>query len=311
MYIKKTVELMSNDFTDSKKFRIECLKSKFWMILFVIFSIITIFIPFWNIVIKIISQTLTLYIAIRLMKQAREVKNFKFFINSNNINDYSLHETIINLYVNMFNEEENKEDENNYETDEEVIKEEKTNIRLHSNKNGEIFIQASDVLKEDISEIVKNKVLEIKKISEKYMEITDRNPEIIKKLKSKIKTGKETVDIFELYRVIKNCKLVPDILLPYIMYSYVSCFGNEEQIKYFRIMRTYELLEKSVNNIEILKSVTENKEMLKFDEAGEMRNMYSIKETVVKTVENYLGFSPIITKYNIEKFITEDMDFDI
>lgn len=311
MYIKKTVELMSNDFTDSKKFRIECLKSKFWMILFVIFSIITIFIPFGNIVIKIISQTLTLYIAIRLMKQAREVKNFKFFINSNNINDYSLHETIINLYVNMFNEEENKEDENNYETDEEVIKEEKTNIRLNSNKNGEIFIQASDVLKEDISDIVKNKVLEIKKISEKYMEITDRNPEIIKKLKSKIKTGKETVDIFELYRVIKNCKLVPDILLPYIMYSYVSCFGNEEQIKYFRIMRTYELLEKSVNNIEILKSVTENKEMLKFDEAGEMRNMYSIKDTVAKTVENYLGFSPVITKYDIEKFIAEDMDFDI
>lgn len=187
-------------------------------------------------------------------------------------------------------------------------------IKLNSDGINELFTTAYDVLKEDISEIVKNKVLEIKKISEKYMEITDRKPEIIENLKSKIKKGrehKETVDIFELYRLVKNLKIVPDILLPYIMYSYVSCFGNEEQIKYFRVMRTPELLEKSVNNIEILKSITENKEMLKFDEAGEMRNMYSIKETVNKTVENYLGFSPIISKYNIEKFITENMDFNI
>lgn len=305
MYIKKTVELMSNDFTDSKKFKLECLKSKFWVILFIILSITTILIPFGNFVIKIMLQTLTLYIGYRLVKKAKEVKNFKFFINSNNLYDYSLYETVTGLekeYEELFDEDD---------MDEELKKEGITDIKLNSDGTNELFITASDVLKEDISEIVKNKVLEIKKISEKYMEITDRNPEIIENLKSKIKKGTETTDIFELYRLVKNLKIVPDILLPYIMYSYIRCFGNEEQIKYFRVMRTPELLEKSVNNIEILKSITENKEMLKFEEAGEMRNMYSIKETVNKTVENYLGFSPVITKYNIEKFITEDMDFDI
>lgn len=296
---------MSNDFTDSKKFKLECLKSKFWVILFIILSITTILIPFGNFVIKIMLQTLTLYIGYRLVKKAKEVKNFKFFINSNNLYDYSLYETVTGLekeYEELFDEDD---------MDEELKKEGITDIKLNSDGTNELFITASDVLKEDISEIVKNKVLEIKKISEKYMEITDRNPEIIENLKSKIKKGTETTDIFELYRLVKNLKIVPDILLPYIMYSYIRCFGNEEQIKYFRVMRTPELLEKSVNNIEILKSITENKEMLKFEEAGEMRNMYSIKETVNKTVENYLGFSPVITKYNIEKFITEDMDFDI
>lgn len=305
MYIKKTVELMSNNFTDSKKFRTECLKSKTLTALFILLSIITIFIPFGNIFIKIMLQTLTLYIGYKLIKQAKKVKNFKFFINNNNLYDYSLYETTKGLekeYVELD------------EINEELKKEGIPDIKLNSDGINELFTTAYDVLKEDISEIVKNKVLEIKKISEKYMEITDRKPEIIENLKSKIKKGrehKETVDIFELYRLVKNLKIVPDILLPYIMYSYVSCFGNEEQIKYFRVMRTPELLEKSVNNIEILKSITENKEMLKFDEAGEMRNMYSIKETVNKTVENYLGFSPIISKYNIEKFITEDMDFNI
>lgn len=307
MYIKKTVELMSNNFTDSNKFRTECLKSKTLTALFIILSIITIFIPFGNIVIKIMLQTLTLYIGYRLVKKAKEVKNFKFYINNNNLYDYSLYETVKGLekeYDELFDDEED-------EISEELKKEGITDIKLNSDGTNELFITASDVLKEDISEIVKNKVLEIKKISEKYMEITDRNPEIIENLKSKIKKGTETADIFELYRLVKNLKIVPDILLPYIMYSYISCFGNEEQIKYFRVMRTPELLEKSVNNIEILKSITENKEMLKFEEAGEMRNMYSIKETVNKTVENYLGFSPVIIKYNIEKFITEDMDFDI
>lgn len=307
MYIKKTVELMSNNFTDSKKFRTECLKSKTLTALFIILSIITIFIPFGNIFIKIMLQTLTLYIGYKLIKQAKKVKNFKFFINNNNLYDYSLYETIKGLekeYIELFDNEDD-------EISEELKKEGITDIKLNSDGTNELFITASDVLKEDISEIVKNKVLEIKKISEKYMEITDRNPEIIENLKSKIKKGTETADIFELYRLVKNLKIVPDILLPYIMYSYISCFGNEEQIKYFRVMRTPELLEKSVNNIEILKSITENKEMLKFEEAGEMRNMYSIKETVNKTVENYLGFSPVIIKYNIEKFITEDMDFDI
>ena len=305
MYIKKTVELMSNNFTDSKKFRTECLKSKTLTALFILLSIITIFIPVGNIFIKIMLQTLTLYIGYKLIKQAKKVKNFKFFINNNNLYDYSLYETTKGLekeYVELD------------EINEELKKEGIPDIKLNSDGINELFTTAYDVLKEDISEIVKNKVLEIKKISEKYMEITDRKPEIIENLKSKIKKGrehKETVDIFELYRLVKNLKIVPDILLPYIMYSYVSCFGNEEQIKYFRVMRTPELLEKSVNNIEILKSITENKEMLKFDEAGEMRNMYSIKETVNKTVENYLGFSPIISKYNIEKFITEDMDFNI
>lgn len=307
MYIKKTVELMSHDFTDSNKFKMECLKSKFWAILFIILSITTILIPFGNFVIKIMLQTLTLYIGYRLVKKAKEVKNFKFYINNNNLYDYSLYETVKGLekeYDELFDDEED-------EISEELKKEGITDIKLNSDETNELFITASDVLKEDISEIVKNKVLEIKKISEKYMEITDRNPEIIENLKSKIKKGTETTDIFELYRLVKNLKIVPDILLPYIMYSYISCLGNEEQIKYFRVMRTSELLEKSVNNIEILKSITENKEMLKFEEAGEMRNMYSIKETVNKTVENYLGFSPVITKYNIEKFITEDMDFDI
>ena len=305
MYIKKTVELMSHDFTDSNKFKMECLKSKFWVILFIILSITTILIPFGNFVIKIMLQTLTLYIGYRLVKKAKEVKNFKFFINSNNLYDYSLYETVTGLekeYEELFDEDD---------MDEELKKEGITDIKLNSDGTNELFITASDILKEDISEIVKNKVLEIKKISEKYMEITDRKPEIIENLKSKIKKGTETADIFELYRLVKNLKIVPDILLPYIMYSYISCFGNEEQIKYFRVMRTPELLEKSVNNIEILKSITENKEMLKFEEAGEMRNMYSIKETVNKTVENYLGFSPVISKYNIEKFITEDMDFNI
>lgn len=307
MYIKKTVELMSHDFTDSNKFKMECLKSKFWVILFIILSITTILIPFGNFVIKIMLQTLTLYIGYRLVKKAKEVKNFKFYINNNNLYDYSLYETVKGLekeYDELFDDEED-------EISEELKKEGITDIKLNSDGTNELFITASDVLKEDISEIVKNKVLEIKKISEKYMEITDRNPEIIENLKSKIKKGTETADIFELYRLVKNLKIVPDILLPYIMYSYISCFGNEEQIKYFRVMRTPELLEKSVNNIEILKSITENKEMLKFEEAGEMRNMYSIKETVNKTVENYLGFSPIISKYNIEKFITENMDFNI
>lgn len=307
MYIKKTVELMSHDFTDSNKFKMECLKSKFWVILFIILSITTILIPFGNFVIKIMLQTLTLYIGYRLVKKAKEVKNFKFYINNNNLYDYSLYETVKGLekeYDELFDDEED-------EISEELKKEGITDIKLNSDGTNELFITASDVLKEDISEIVKNKVLEIKKISEKYMEITDRNPEIIENLKSKIKKGTETTDIFELYRLVKNLKIVPDILLPYIMYSYISCFGNEEQIKYFRVMRTPELLEKSVNNIEILKSITENKEMLKFEEAGEIRNMYSIKETVNKTVENYLGFSAVIVKYNIEKFITEDMDFDI
>lgn len=307
MYIKKTVELMSNNFTDSKKFRTECLKSRIFTVLFIIVSVITIFIPFGNIFIKIMLQTLTLYIGYKLIKQAKKVKNFKFFINNNNLYDYSLYETTKGLekeYVELFDNEDN-------EISEEVKKEGIPDIKLNSDGINELFTTAFDILKEDISEIVKNKVLEIKKISEKYMEITDRKPEIIENLKSKIKKGTETADIFELYRLVKNLKIVPDILLPYIMYSYISCFGNEEQIKYFRVMRTPELLEKSVNNIEILKSITENKEMLKFDEAGEMRNMYSIKETVNKTVENYLGFSPIISKYNIEKFITENMDFNI
>lgn len=310
MYIKKTVELMSHDFTDSSKFRLECLKSRTLTVLFIILSIITIFIPFGNIFIKIMLQTLTLYIGYKLIKQAKKVKNFKFFINNNNLYDYSLYETTKGLekeYVELFDNEDN-------EISEEVKKEGIPDIKLNSDGINELFTTAFDILKEDISEIVKNKVLEIKKISEKYMEITDRKPEIIENLKLKTKKGrenKETVNIFELYRLIKNLKIVPDILLPYIMYSYVSCFGNEEQIKYFRVMRTPELLEKSVNNIEILKSITENKEMLKFDEAGEMRNMYTIKETVNKTVENYLGFSPIISKYNIEKFITENMDFNI
>jgi hypothetical protein len=307
MYIKKTVELMSNNFTDSKKFRTECLKSRIFTVLFIIVSVITIFIPFGNIFIKIMLQTLTLYIGYKLIKQAKKVKNFKFFINNNNLYDYSLYETTKGLekeYVELFDNEDN-------EISEEVKKEGIPDIKLNSDGINELFTTAFDILKEDISEIVKNKVLEIKKISEKYMEITDRKPEIIENLKSKIKKGTETADIFELYRLVKNLKIVPDILLPYIMYSYISCFGNEEQIKYFRVMRTPELLEKSVNNIEILKSITENKEMLKFEEAGEMRNMYSIKETVNKTVENYLGFSSVITKYNIEKFITEDMDFNI
>lgn len=307
MYIKKTVELMSNNFTDSNKFRTECLKSRIFTVLFIIVSVITIFIPFGNIFIKIMLQTLTLYIGYKLIKQAKKVKNFKFFINNNNLYDYSLYETTKGLekeYVELFDNEDN-------EISEEVKKEGIPDIKLNSDGINELFTTAFDILKEDISEIVKNKVLEIKKISEKYMEITDRNPEIIENLKSKIKKGTETADIFELYRLVKNLKIVPDILLPYIMYSYISCFGNEEQIKYFRVMRTPELLEKSVNNIEILKSITENKEMLKFEEAGEMRNMYIIKETVNKTVENYLGFSPVIIKYNIEKFITEDMDFDI
>lgn len=307
MYIKKTVELMSNNFTDSKKFRTECLKSRIFTVLFIIVSVITIFIPFGNIFIKIMLQTLTLYIGYKLIKQAKKVKNFKFFINNNNLYDYSLYETTKGLekeYVELFDNEDN-------EISEEVKKEGIPDIKLNSDGINELFTTAFDILKKDISEIVKNKVLEIKKISEKYMEITDRKPEIIENLKSKIKKGTETADIFELYRLVKNLKIVPDILLPYIMYSYISCFGNEEQIKYFRVMRTPELLEKSVNNIEILKSITENKEMLKFEEAGEMRNMYSIKETVNKTVENYLGFSSVITKYNIEKFITEDMDFNI
>lgn len=307
MYIKKTVELMSNNFTDSKKFRTECLKSRIFTVLFIIVSVITIFIPFGNIFIKIMLQTLTLYIGYKLIKQAKKVKNFKFFINNNNLYDYSLYETTKGLekeYVELFDNEDN-------EISEEVKKEGIPDIKLNSDGINELFTTAFDILKEDISEIVKNKVLEIKKISEKYMEITDKKPEIIENLKSKIKKGTETADIFELYRLVKNLKIVPDILLPYIMYSYISCFGNEEQIKYFRVMRTPELLEKSVNNIEILKSITENKEMLKFEEAGEMRNMYSIKETVNKTVENYLGFSSVITKYNIEKFITEDMDFNI
>lgn len=305
MYIKKTVELMSNNFTGSNKFRLECLKSKTLTALFIILSIITIFIPFGNIFIKIMLQTLTLYIGYKFIKQAKKVKNFKFFINNNNLYDYSLYET-----TKGFEKEYVELDE----ISEELKKEGIPDIKLNSDGINELFTTAFDILKEDISEIVKNKVLEIKKISEKYMEITDRKPEIIENLKSKIKKGrehKETVDIFELYRLVKNLKIVPDILLPYIMYSYISCFGNEEQIKYFRVMRTPELLEKSVNNIEILKSITENKEMLKFEEAGEMRNMYSIKETVNKTVENYLGFSPMISKYNIEKFITEDMDFNI
>ena len=307
MYIKKTVELMSHDFTDSSKFRLECLKSRTLTVLFIILSIITILIPFGNIFIKIMLQTLILYMGYKLIKQAKKVKNFKFFINNNNLYDYSLYETTKGLekeYVELFDDEDD-------EISEELKNEGITDIKLNSDGIDEIFAIASDILKEDISEIVENKVLEIKKISEKYMEITDRKPEIIEKLKSKVKTGTETTDIFELYRLVKNLKIVPDILLPYIMYSYIICFGNEEQIKYFRIMRTPELLEKSVNNIEILKSITENKEIIKFDESGEMRNMYAIKETVNKTVENYLGFSPVITKYNIKKFITEDMDFNI
>lgn len=39
--------------------------------------------------------------------------------------------------------------------------------------------------------------------------------------------------------------------------------------------------------------------------------MYEINETVEKTVENYLGFSPKITKYNTDKFIFKDLNFDI
>ena len=183
MYIKKTVELMSNNFTDSKKFRTECLKSKTLTALFIILSIITIFIPFGNIFIKIMLQTLTLYIGYKLIKQAKKVKNFKFFINNNNLYDYSLYETTKGLekeYTELFDDEDD-------EISEELKKDGIPDIKLNSDGINELFTTAYDVLKEDISEIVKNKVLEIKKISEKYMEITDRKPEIIENLKSKIK----------------------------------------------------------------------------------------------------------------------------
>lgn len=301
-YFKKTVDMMSKNFTDSKEFKKECIKMTALKNIFIIISIITIFLPFGNFITKILMGLITVYTGYKLIKQSKIIKNFRFTINYNNLYDYSLFRTIKkleSLYQEMIFEEEFPE-------------ENITDIEIESDINEDYFIKAESILKEDISDTVEETVSSIKKISDKYMDITDRKKEILETLKKNaLNKSKKIIDVFELYNHIKNMKCIPDILLPYIMYSYVYCFGNEEQIKYFRIMKTYELLDKSAKNIEMLKAITYNKENLKYDEAGEMRNMYEINETVEKTVENYLGLSPKITKYNIDKFIFKDLNFDI
>ena len=301
-YFKKTVDMMSKNFTDSKEFKKECIKMTALKNIFIIISIITIFLPFGNFITKILMGLITVYTGYKLIKQSKIIKNFRFTINYNNLYDYSLFRTIKkleSLYQEMIFEEEFPE-------------ENITDIEIESAINEDYFIKAESILKEDISGAVEETVSSIKKISDKYMDITDRKKEILETLeKNTLNKSKKIIDVFELYNHIKNMKCVPDILLPYIMYSYVYCFGNEEQIKYFRIMKTYELLDKSAKNIEMLKAITYNKENLKYDEVGKIRNMYEINETVEKTVENYLGFSPKITKYNTDKFIFKDLNFDI
>lgn len=302
-YFKKTVDMMSKNFTDSKEFKKECVKMTVLKNIFIIISIITIFLPFGNFITKALMCLITAYAGYKLIKQSKIIKDFRFTINYNNLYDYSLFRTIKKLeklYLEMVFDEE------------EITEENITDIEIESDINEDYFIKAESILKEDISGTVEETVSSIKKISEKYMDITDRKKEILETLKKNtLNKSKKIIDVFELYNHIKNMKCVPDILLPYIIYSYIYCFGNEEQIKYFRIMKTYELLDKSANNIEMLKAITYNKENLKYDEAGEIRNMYEINETVEKTIENYLGFSPKITKYNIDKFIFKDLNFDI
>lgn len=173
-YFKKTVDMMSKNFTDSKEFKKECIKMTALKNIFIIISIITIFLPFGNFITKILMGLITVYTGYKLIKQSKIIKNFRFTINYNNLYDYSLFKTIKkleSLYQEMIFDEEEFPEENI------------TDIKIESDINEDYFIKAESILKEDISGTVEETVSSIKKISDKYMDITDRKKEILETLK--------------------------------------------------------------------------------------------------------------------------------